>query len=137
YTESKTDVLATITSGTRISWGANPILDSDQERSHRIVRRGIPYGVRPAPSGGASTAASPAGELGLLFQAFQSDIARQFEFIQRTWVDNPNFPELLLFPGLNTGTTRSSASILEIGRASCRERVWRSVSAGCVARKIL
>jgi len=35
--------------------------------------------------------------------AFQSDIARQFEFIQRTWVDNPNFPELLLLPGLNTG----------------------------------
>jgi hypothetical protein len=27
----------------------------------------------------------------------------QFEFIQRTWVDNPNFPELLVFPGLNTG----------------------------------
>ena len=28
---------------------------------------------------------------------------RQFEFIQRTWVDNPNFPEFLLISGLNTG----------------------------------
>jgi len=83
--------------------GANPFLNPEEERSHRIVRRGIPYGVRPAPSGGVSASAAPNGEVGLLFQAFQGDIARQFEFIQRTWVDNPNFPELLLFPGLNTG----------------------------------
>jgi len=83
--------------------GANPFLNSAEERSHRIVRRGIPYGVRPAPSGGVSPSASATGEVGLLFQAFQSDIARQFEFIQRTWVDNPNFPEPFLFPGLNTG----------------------------------
>ncbi len=83
--------------------GANPFLDSEQERSHRIVRRGVPYGIRSPPSGASSTGASSAGEVGLLFQAFQSDIARQFEFIQRTWVDNPNFPELLLLPGLNTG----------------------------------
>ena len=83
--------------------GANPFLNREQERSHRIVRRGLPYGVRPAPPGETSAGASASGEVGLLFQAFQSDIARQFEFIQRTWVDNPNFPEFLLFPGLNTG----------------------------------
>ena len=83
--------------------GANPLLNSEEERTHRIVRRGIPYGVRPASPGSASADASVAGEVGLLFQAFQGDIARQFEFIQRTWVDNPNFPEPLLFPGLNTG----------------------------------
>src|SRR6266705_217054 len=83
--------------------GANPFLDSEQERSHRIVRRGIPYGIRSPPSAASSTGASSAGEVGLLFQAFQSDIAQQFEFIQRTWVDNPNFPELLLLPGRNTG----------------------------------
>ena len=81
--------------------GANPFLNSKEERSHRIVRRGVPYGVRPAPSG--EPAGGAPGEVGLLFQAFQGDIAQQFEFIQRTWVDNPNFPEFLLFPGLNTG----------------------------------
>jgi Dyp-type peroxidase family len=82
--------------------GANPFLNPEEERSHRIVRRGIPYGVRGASSG-ASAGATADGELGLLFQAFQGNIARQFEFIQRTWVDNPNFPEPFLFPGLNTG----------------------------------
>jgi deferrochelatase/peroxidase EfeB len=30
---------------------------------------------------------------------YQSDIAHQFEFIQRTWADNPNFPRNLVFPG--------------------------------------
>ena len=29
---------------------------------------------------------------------FQANIKRQFEFIQRTWVDNPNFPVSLLNP---------------------------------------
>jgi len=72
--------------------GANPALNDEEERSRRIVRRGIPYGVRP-----------PVDEKGLLFLCFQSDIARQFEFIQRAWVDNPNFPEFLLLRGLNTG----------------------------------
>ena len=83
--------------------GANPFLNSEEERSHRIVRRGVPYGVRPAPSSGPSAGGTADGEVGLLFQAFQGNIARQFEFIQRTWVDNPNFPEPFLFPGLNTG----------------------------------
>jgi len=73
--------------------GANPLLTLEQERSRRIARRGVPYGIRPPG----------AGEVGLLFQCFQGNIALQFEFIQRTWVDNPNFPELLLFTGLNTG----------------------------------
>src|SRR5437667_54621 len=83
--------------------GANPVLNPEEERTHRIVRRGIPYGVRPAPPGGASADPAAAGEVGLLFQAFQGDIARQFGFIQRKWVDSPNFPEPLLFPGLKTG----------------------------------
>jgi Dyp-type peroxidase family len=72
--------------------GANPLLSDEEERTRRIVRRGIPYGVRP-----------PSPDKGLLFMCFQSDIGRQFEFIQRSWVDNPNFPEFRLVSGLNTG----------------------------------
>lgn len=62
------------------------------------MRRGIPFGFRPASGEGGATR-----DVGLLFMCFQSDIGRQFEFIQRSWVDNPNFPEFLLIPGLNTG----------------------------------
>ena len=81
--------------------GANPLLDLEEERTRRIVRRGVPYGIRPAPS--PAEGSRSVGEKGLLFMCFQSDIGRQFEFIQRSWADNPNFPEFLLFRGLNTG----------------------------------
>lgn len=83
--------------------GANPLLGAEEERRRRIVRRGVPYGVRAPPEDGPAPAPDGARELGLLFMCFQSDIGRQFEFIQRSWSDNPNFPELLLVSGLNTG----------------------------------
>ena len=83
--------------------GANPLLSAEEERRRRIVRRGIPYGVRAPPSGPSPEPSGSVREVGLLFMCFQADIGRQFEFIQRTWADNPNFPELLLASGLNTG----------------------------------
>jgi Dyp-type peroxidase family len=51
-----------------------------RERGRRIVRRGIPYGKRGDD------------DVGLLFMCYQNSIHDQFEFIQRYWVDNPNFP---------------------------------------------
>ena len=39
------------------------------------------------PEGG-----KPEDPRGLLFFAYQSDIERQFEFVQKHWVDDPNFP---------------------------------------------
>lgn len=80
--------------------GATPVLSEEEERSRRIVRRGILYGLRGLPGEADGSASRPAG---LLFTCFQSDINRQFEFIQPAWVDNPNFPEFLLLRGLNTG----------------------------------
>ena len=82
--------------------GDNRALTLEEERSRRIVRRGIPYGSR-GPAGSNGDPPQRDGDVGLLFACFQSDIRRQFEFIQRSWVDNPNFPEFLLIPGLNTG----------------------------------
>lgn len=57
---------------------ANP--RDGRERNRLIVRRGIPYGERGE------------AEVGLLFICYQNNIHNQFEFIQRVWVDNPNFP---------------------------------------------
>ncbi len=35
----------------------------------------------------------PNGGVGLLFMSFQKSIQNQFEFIQRNWVNNANFPQ--------------------------------------------
>jgi len=102
--------------------GANPLLDREEERTRRIVRRGVPYGLRPAPSSAPREGSQEVGEKGLLFMCFQSDIHRQFEFIQRSWVDNPSFPEFLLVRGLNTG---DDALIGQHSRASQKwPREW-------------
>lgn len=52
---------------------------------HRILRRGRKY-VRKAEDG--------TEERGLLFIALNTDIERQFEFVQQTWMMNPNFATL-------------------------------------------
>jgi len=74
--------------------GTTPSTSDAAERRRRIARRGIPYG-RPMPDicDAVQTDSDPAGERGLLFLCFQANVERQFEFIQRTWADNPNFPD--------------------------------------------
>ena len=50
---------------------------------HRILRVGRTYEPRTDESG------KPIGP-GLLFMCINADIERQFEFIQKTWLQNPN-----------------------------------------------
>jgi deferrochelatase/peroxidase EfeB len=61
----------------------------DAANNHRILRRGRKYG---------STISVPPKEdgvdRGLLFICLNTDITRQFEFVQQTWVLNPNFATL-------------------------------------------
>jgi Dyp-type peroxidase family len=71
--------------------GTTPFTSRDSERNRRIVRRGIPYGK-------ADSQNPPREGVGLLFMCYQRDINEQFEFIQRTWADNPNFPKNLILP---------------------------------------
>ena len=54
-----------------------------QTRLHRIIRRSTPYGPR-LPLG----ASEDGRERGLLFVAINANIARQFEFVQRNWVNS-------------------------------------------------
>lgn len=55
-------------------------------RTHRILRRGIPYGdpwaINPKPD----------ADRGLLFICYQRDLDQQFEYIQRVWSNNQEFP---------------------------------------------
>ncbi|MFV8132665.1 Dyp-type peroxidase [Streptomyces syringium] len=69
-------------------------------RRHRILRRGRAYA-----DGG------PGNEQGLHFLCLNANISRQFEFIQHTWLNNPNFnglydsPDPLVAPRSNRRST--------------------------------
>jgi Dyp-type peroxidase family len=83
--------------------GTTPLTSSESERRRRIVRRGIPYGLpMPGVADPMPSDPDPSAPRGLLFMCFQQDIDRQFEFIQRTWVDSVIFPKGILLQG-NTG----------------------------------
>ncbi len=57
-------------------------------QTHRLLRRGIPFGK----SLGAGEGGGEKNPRGLLFFAYQSDIERQFEFVQTAWVNDADFP---------------------------------------------
>jgi len=61
---------------------------NDQPQRRRMIRRGIPFG----PALPADATADDGHERGLHFLAFVADVARQFEFVQRQWLNNANFP---------------------------------------------
>lgn len=62
----------------------NPVSDSELEVSnrHRLLRRGRAYWNGDGENDTAQ---------GLLFVALNSDIERQFEFVQSTWLNSPSF----------------------------------------------
>jgi Dyp-type peroxidase family len=81
--------------------GTTPLTSLASERRRRIVRRGIPYGKpMPGVADPMPSDPNPDAERGLLFMCFQQNIEDQFEFIQRTWVDNEHFPTGVLTLGL-------------------------------------
>jgi Dyp-type peroxidase family len=51
---------------------------------HRLLRRGRSYGPAGANRG-------PAGASGLYFICLAANLARQFEFVQHTWLNDPTF----------------------------------------------
>nr|7ANV_A Chain A, ancestral D-type dye decolorizing peroxidase [Geotrichum candidum] len=58
--------------------------------SRRIIRRGIPYGPEVTPEEKESKKTKH--DRGLLFVCYQSNIENGFQFIQKSWANNPNFP---------------------------------------------
>lgn len=75
----------------RGSGGFEPV---EQERLHIMARRGQTYGVRTDQPNDGKIANKPHKDVGLLFMAFNSNIAQQFEFAQSTWANNPGFPKV-------------------------------------------
>jgi Dyp-type peroxidase family len=72
---------------------AGPVDSESSTQTRRLLRRGIPYG----PSFDAHDPASAAQQRGLLFLCYQNDIEDHFEFVQKFWINNANFPPV---PGL-------------------------------------
>jgi deferrochelatase/peroxidase EfeB len=60
-------------------------------RFHRILRRGREYGHKVTPEQALQSAATQDGESGLHFLAINSNIQRQFEFIQTAWLMRTKF----------------------------------------------
>lgn len=66
-----------------------------EAESHRILRRGIPYGpdFEPAEPAYPGEGAPPDNQdRGLLFGCYQASIKRGFEFLQTQWANQPDFP---------------------------------------------
>jgi Dyp-type peroxidase family len=62
----------------------NPKVNEKFSDIHRIISRGIAFGSRFDDD--------PDAERGLMFVCHQIDLEQQFEFIQKNWANNPNFP---------------------------------------------
>jgi Dyp-type peroxidase family len=68
-----------------------PPLNEKSTQTHRLLRRGIPFGAQSASSGFRPI--DDGVERGLLFLAYQTSIVDQFEFVTQNWVNNPNFKQ--------------------------------------------
>ena len=56
----------------------------EEEKTNRIVRRGINYGHLPSEE--------PEKDAGLLFMCFQASLMHQFKVLQQFWAKSKNFP---------------------------------------------
>jgi Dyp-type peroxidase family len=79
----------------------SPELNEATTQTHRLLRRGIPFGppypLDPPPEHRDS------GDRGLLFLAYQTSIVDQFEFVQQAWANNPDFKDVADDEGLRSG----------------------------------
>jgi Dyp-type peroxidase family len=72
-------------------------LASEPTERHRMLRRGSPFG----PPLAADATADDGKDRGLHFISVVADPARQFEFVQARWLNDPNFPNGATPPGPN------------------------------------
>ena len=84
-------------SNPRDSLEPGPKVSARNSNLRRIIRRGRAYGapiVESLAPEDILAAEEPEGERGLHFICFNADIARQFEFLQQDWINNPKFEGL-------------------------------------------
>ncbi|KAJ7624892.1 fungal peroxidase [Roridomyces roridus] len=64
-------------------------LGAESKNTHHILRGSIPYGPEVTAAEAASNKTTI--ERGMAFTAYQSNIVTGFQFLQQTWMNNPNF----------------------------------------------
>jgi Dyp-type peroxidase family len=94
-------------------------------RRHRILRRGREYGVQLTPEEALSGGdASPAtDERGLQFICLNGNIARQFEFVNDTWLNDPKFAGLYDDADPLVGPSQPYGGTFTVQSSTVRERV--------------
>jgi Dyp-type peroxidase family len=83
-----------------------------ENATHRLLRRGIPFGL---PAADREAARNDDSERGLLLNAFMASIDDQFEFVQRNWMSNP--PETLDGPDPVIGVSAHPCILQRDGKA--------------------
>ncbi len=96
-------------------------ISDEEERAHRIVRRGITY---DDIGRNGNLNFKPEGGVGLLFLCFQSSIENQFEFIQKNWVNNNDFPKPFtgIDPVIGQGQNRTDCN------NQAAEQKWKGIN---------
>ena len=110
-------------SNPRDSLDPDPGTDDSVEvnKRHRILRRGRSYGPRMTVE---QALAGPDGlERGLHFVCLAGNIARQFEFIQHTWANNPKFAGLYDEVDPITGPRDESGATFSMPDTPVRRRI--------------
>jgi Dyp-type peroxidase family len=103
-------------SNPRDSLGPDPETALKSANRHRILRRGRSYGDRPK-----DPRVEDGVDRGLHFICLNSDLERQFEFIQHTWINNS------VFGGLNGEVDPLIGNITKLSDEQGRNRAIMTV----------
>jgi len=102
----------------RDSLGPDPATALNSANRHRILRRGRSYGHRLE-----NVMVDDGAERGLHFICLNSDIERQLEFVQQTWINSPVFAGLDGEVDPLVGNLKKGDSIFTVQSERLRQRV--------------
>ncbi|MGH2792358.1 MAG: Dyp-type peroxidase [Actinomycetota bacterium] len=92
-------------------------------KRHRILRRGRQFGSWVSPLASTGERGADDDERGLYFMCLNANLARQFEFVQHTWINNPKFDGLYDDADPVVATRSTTGKSFSLPAAPVRRRV--------------